>query len=239
VRPHAVIALVVLGMALLGVPVAGAQAPPKPEDVERVERAVLELSAAKRDLAGEVAAGRRAAERSLAKCRSRGPGWAKIRTVRVPAQRSLYTRGARVLWQELTGVAAEQAAFQVYRRPFDSFLSRFERPLADPVLQAGVEAWRKRVALYAAYTPIGSCRSFNRLAARARQYPENVEADYLAGDVYNRMVRFVGDARRKAARRHWGSRYDRALDAARDQLVALGGNAGYATFFAFGHSLRG
>jgi hypothetical protein len=224
---------------LLAAPAAGAQAPPKPEDVQRVERAVLELSAAKRDLAGEVAAGKRAAERVLAKCRSKGPGWARIRAVRVPAQRGLYTRGARTLWRDLAEVAAERAAFEAYRRPFERFLSRFEPPLADPVLHAGVEAWSKRVALYAAYTPVGTCRTFNRLASRARQFPANVEADYLAGDIYNRMVRFVDDTKRKAARRHWGSRYERALDAARAQLVALGGNEGYATFFAFGHSLRG
>jgi hypothetical protein len=49
----------------------------------------------------------------------------------------------------------------------------------------------------------------------------------------------VADSRRKAAARHWGSRYDAALRAARDRLVALGGNEGWATFFAFGHSLRG
>ena len=66
-----------------------------------------------------------------------------------------------------------------------------------------------------------------------------MRADYLAGDIYNRMVRFVEDSKRRAARKHWGARYDAALRAARDQLVALGGNSGYATFFAFGHSLRG
>ena len=37
----------------------------------------------------------------------------------------------------------------------------------------------------------------------------------------------------KAARRHWGSRYDAALDAARNQLKALGGDEGYAAYFAF------
>jgi hypothetical protein len=39
--------------------------------------------------------------------------------------------------------------------------------------------------------------------------------------------------------RHWGAGYDAALRSARTQLVALGGDEGYATFFAFGHSLRG
>jgi hypothetical protein len=36
-----------------------------------------------------------------------------------------------------------------------------------------------------------------------------------------------------AARAHWGSRYDGALDAARNQLKALGGDEGYANYFAF------
>ena len=118
-------------------------------------------------------------------------------------------------------------------------MARFEQPLADPVLQAGVDAWRKRIVYYEAATGFGTCKTFERLLKPVRQFAENVRADYLAGDIYNKMVRFVSDSRRKAAARHWGSRYDAALRAARTQLVALGGNDGYATFFAFGHSLRG
>jgi thioredoxin reductase len=90
-----------------------------------------------------------------------------------------------------------------------------------------------------AATGFGTCAAFERLLRPVRQFPENVRADYLAGDIYNKMVRFVSDSRRKAAARHWGSRQDGALRAARSQFVALGGDAGYATFFAFGHSLRG
>jgi alpha-beta hydrolase superfamily lysophospholipase len=45
--------------------------------------------------------------------------------------------------------------------------------------------------------------------------------------------------RAREARRHWGARYAAALEAARDRLIELGANDGYATFFAFGHSLRG
>ena len=66
-----------------------------------------------------------------------------------------------------------------------------------------------------------------------------MRADYPAGDIYHRMVRFVANRRRRAAARHWGAGYDAALRNARTQLVALGGDQGYATFFAFGHSLRG
>jgi len=36
-----------------------------------------------------------------------------------------------------------------------------------------------------------------------------------------------------AARSHWGSRYDNALDAASAQLKALGGNEGIANYFRF------
>ena len=218
---------------------AGAQETQKPEDVVRVERAVTELAPAKRAAAGEVAAGRRAAAKALLRCKRGGPGWKRIRAVRVPAQRSLYTRGAKELWRELGEVAAERAAFDAYRNAFDRFLARFDRPLSDPVLQAGIEAWRKRMAYYEAATGFGTCATFERLLKPVRQFKENVRADYLAGDIYNKMVRFVADSRRKAAVRHWGSRYDAALQNARNQLVALGGDQGYATYFAFGHSLRG
>jgi hypothetical protein len=225
--------------ALVAAAPAAAQVPEKPVDVVRVERAITELAVAKRAAADEVAAGERAASKALARCRNGGPGWKRIRSVRVPAQRGLYTRGARTLWQELNEVAAEGAALGAYRRPFERFVSRFDQPLDDPVLQGGVEAWRKRIAYYQAATGFGTCETFERLLRPVRQFKENVRADYLAGDIYNKMVRFVADSRRKAAARHWGSRYDAALRDARTQLVALGGNEGYATFFAFGHSLRG
>jgi hypothetical protein len=230
------ILLAALGAFLAIAPAAGAQ---KPEDVVRVENAVIQLATAKRAAAGEVAAGKRAGAKALRRCESDGPGWKRIRAVRAPAQRSLYRRGAKTLWRELNEVAVERAAFDAYRGPFERFVERLDRPLADPLLQAGVEAWRKRIAYYQAATGFGTCRAFERLLGPVRQFDENVRADYLAGDIYNKMVRFVPDSRRKAAARHWGSRQDAALRAARTQLVALGGDEGYATFFAFGHSLRG
>jgi hypothetical protein len=227
-----------LGASLAAAPAAGAQVLEKPEDVVRVESAVTQLAVAKRSAAPALAANERAGAKALLKCKRGGPGWKRIRAVRVPAQRSLYTSGARTLWKELNEVAAERAALDAYRKPFERFLQRFDRPLADPVLQAGVDAWRKRIAYYEAATGFGTCKTFEKLLRRVRQFEENVRADYLAGDIYNKMVRFVADSRRKAAARHWGSRYDAALRAARTQLDALGGNDGYGTFFAFGHSLR-
>jgi hypothetical protein len=225
-----------LGATLAVAPPAAAQ---KPEDVARVESAVTQLAAAKRAAADDVAANERANAKALLKCKTGGRGWKRIRSVKVAAQRGLYARGARQLWRDLHEVAAERAALDAYRSAFERFLGRFDRPLTDPVLQAGIDAWRKRIALYEASTGFGTCKSFERLLAPVRQFKENVRADYLAGDIYNKMVRFVADSRRKAAARHWGGRYDAALDAARAQLVALGGDAGYAAYFSFGHSLRG
>jgi hypothetical protein len=60
-----------------------------------------------------------------------------------------------------------------------------------------------------------------------------VSGDYYAGKIYNDFVRYVSKRQSQAAHAHWGSRYQGALDAARDQLKALGGDEGYANFFAF------
>jgi glycine cleavage system aminomethyltransferase T len=62
-----------------------------------------------------------------------------------------------------------------------------------------------------------------------------VRSDAGAFDVSHMGEIHVDVSRRqaKAARAHWGSRYDNALDAARDQLKALGGDEGYANYFAF------
>jgi hypothetical protein len=228
-----------LGASLAAASPAGAQTPQKPEDVVRTENAVIELAKAKRAVADEVAAGKRAGARALRRCKRRGPGWERIRAVRVPAQRSLYRRGAKKLWKYLNEVAGETAALDAYRKPFERFVERLDGRLADPVLQAGVGAWRRRIAYYKAATGFGTCKTFERRLKRVRQLQETVPADYVAGDIYHSMVRFVPNRRRRAARRHWGAGYQAALLSARTQLIALGGDPGYATFFAFGHSLRG
>jgi hypothetical protein len=228
-----------LGASFAAASSAGAHAPEQPEDVVRTEDAVIELANAKRAAADKVAAGKRAEGRALRKCKSRGPGWERIRAVRVPAQRSLYRRGAKALWKDLKEVAGETVALDAYRKPYERFVERLDGRLDDPVLQAGVDAWRRRIAYYEAATGFGTCKTFEKLLKPVRQFKETVPADYLAGHIYNRMVRFAATRRRRAAARHWGASYDAALRNARTQLVALGGDYGYATFFAFGHSLRG
>lgn len=214
-----------------------------PADVSRIQAAVVELSKAKREAAGRVAAEKRAAERALAACRSSGSGWTRIRKVRDRSQRNAYARGARMLWKDLQAVALEGAALEVYTPAFERFLRRLEAPFADAVLQAGADAHRKRLEYSRHAYTFGTCATFNRLLRKVRQFKvggsHGVAGDYYAGRIYNTFVRYVRNRQRAAARRHWGSRYDAALRAAREQLKALGGDEGYATYFAFAHSIPG
>jgi hypothetical protein len=209
----------------------------KPEDVTRVESAIVELAKLKRNSAGDVATQRRSAQGALAACRTKGPGWARVRKVRDASQRNAYARGAKQLWSKLGEVAGEGAWVEVYAPSFERFLRRFETPLSDPVLQAGIEAQRKRFAFNEAAYSFGTCATFNKLMKKVREFKiggsHGVSGDYYAGKIYNDFVRYVSKRQQAAARAHWGSRYDSALTAARDQLKALGGDEGYANYFAF------
>jgi hypothetical protein len=216
---------------------AGPASAQKPEDVSRVESAIVELAKLKRNSSDEVVAHRRSAQDALAACRTKGPGWARVRKVRDASQRNAYARGAKQLWSKLDDVAAEGAWVEVYTPHFERFLRRFETPLSDPVLQAGIEAQRKRFAFNQAAYSFGSCATFNKLMKKVREFKiggsRGVSGDYYAGKIYNDFVRYVPKRQQAAARANWGSRYDSALEAARDQLNALGGDDGYASYFAF------
>jgi hypothetical protein len=209
----------------------------KPADVTRVESAVVELAKQKRGAEGQVSAHRRAAQDALATCRTRGRGWARIRAVRERSQRNAYARSARELWSDLAEVAAEGAWVRVYTPHFERFLRHFDAPLSDSVLQAGVDAQRRRLAYNRAAYSFGTCATFNTLLGKVREFrvggDHGVAGDYYAGKIYNSLVRYVADRQRAAARAHWGSRDDSALDAARAQLKALGGDEGYANYFVF------
>jgi hypothetical protein len=215
---------------------AAAQAQ-KPADVTRVEGAVVELAKLKRGSAGLVAARESAAVSALNACRSKGPGWARIRKVRDASQRNAYARGARTLWSNLRKTAVEGAWVEVYTPHFERFLRRFDAPLSDPVLQAGIDAQRNRLAFDQAAYSFGTCATFNALMRKVREFKiggsHGVAGDYYAGKIYNDFVRYVARRQAKAARAHWGSRYDAALDAARNQLKGLGGDEGYANYLAF------
>jgi hypothetical protein len=215
---------------------AAAQSP-KPADVTRIENAVVELAEQKGGAKAEVSARSRAAQNAMGACRTKGTGWSRIRRVRDRAQRDAYARGARALWNGLNGVAAEGAWVEVYTPYFERFLNRFDTPLSDPVLQAGVEAQRKRFAYNNAAYSFGTCATFNTQLRKVREFKiggsHGVSGDYYAGKIYGGFVRYVSNRQRAAARAHWGSREDAAIDAARNQLKALGGDQGYANYFAF------
>ena len=215
---------------------AGAQSS-KPADVTRIESAVVELAKQKSGAAGQVGAHRRAAHAALGACRTKGTGWTRIRRVRDRAQRDAYARGARALWNGLNDVAAEGAWVEVYTPYFERFLNRFDTPLSDPVLQGGVEAQRKRFAYNRLAYSFGTCATFNTELKKVREFKiggsHGVSGDYYAGKIYGGFVRYVSNRQRAAARAHWGSREDSALEAAREHLKALGGDQGYANYFAF------
>jgi hypothetical protein len=207
----------------------------KPADVTRIETAVVELAKQKKGSEPQVALHRRAAESGLAACRSKGPGWARIRKVSDASQRNAYARGAKTLWTNLRTVAGEGAWVEVYTPHFERFLRGFDSPLSDPVLQAGIDAQRKRLGYSQAAYSFGNCATFNKQLQKVREFKigggHGVSGDYYAGKIYNGFVKYVAGRQRAAARSDWGSRYDGALEAARTRLKELGGNDGYANYF--------
>jgi hypothetical protein len=228
-----VLAISVMTTLVLAAP-AAAQ---KPADVTRVESAVVELAKLKKGSQGQVDAHERSAADALGSCRSRGPGWARIRKVRDASQRNAYARGAKTLWSNLRATAVEGAWVEVFSPHFNRFLNHFDTPLSDPVLEAGIDAQRHRLAFDQAAYSFGTCATFNKLMKKVREFKiggsHGVSGDYYAGKIYNDFVRYVSKREAAAARAHWGSRYQGALDAARDRLKALGGDEGYANYFAF------
>jgi hypothetical protein len=216
---------------LASLALAAPAAAQKPADVTRVESAITELAKLKRGSADDVKPA------TLAACRTKGPGWARVRKVHDASQRNAYARGAKTLWTNLRTTAAEGAWVEVYTPHFERFLRHFDTPLTDPVLQEGIEAQRHRLAYDQAAYSFGTCATFNKLMTKVREFKiggsHGVSGDYYAGKIYNDFVRYVSRRQAAAARAHWGSRWQSALDAAKNQLVALGGDQGYANYFAF------
>jgi hypothetical protein len=228
--------ILIAGLLALALLPASAQAQ-KPEDVTRVEAAISELGKLKRASDAELAARRRAVTGALATCRSKGRGWTRVRAIRDRSQRNAYARGAKALWNDLNEVALEGAWVDVYGPHFERFLNRFDAPLTDPVIQAGIDAQRKRLVFNRAAYSFGTCATFNTLMKKVREFKiggsHGVAGDYYAGKIYNDFVRYAANRQRSAARAHWGSRYDAALKAAGEQLKLLGANEGFANYFAF------
>lgn len=215
-----------------------AAAADRPQDVQRVERAVLELDRAKRSLKAEIAARQADVEHQLKRCKTGGKGWKRVKKVRNGAQRSSYRRAARLLWSELHRVALDRAALDVEHPIFDRFLDHFSTPVGDPVLQAGIDAHRRHLAYYEAATSFSTCKTFGKLMKSVRSYGTDATGDARAGDVFTKLTTYVTGRESSATRKHYGSRELRALNAARARLIELGGNGGYAAYFAFAFALR-
>ena len=209
----------------------------RPVDVQRIESAMSELGRQKNGAEAELRGRERAVTGALLACRSKSRGWRRIRGVRDRAQRDAYARGARTLWRNLNVVALEGAWVEVYGPFFERFVNRFDTPVSDPVLQAGLDAQRQRLVYNRAAYSFGTCTAFNTQLKKVREFKiggeHGVSGDYYAGKIYNQFVSYVATRQRAAARAHWGSRYDNALAAASDQLKALGGNEGLANYFRF------
>ena len=227
-----------LACAALSVAVPMAAGADRPADVKRTEAAVIELDKAKRSLVGRISAHQGELLHALGRCKSRGKGWARLKKVRSGSQRRIYRKGARLLWSALQRVAVDRAAFEVEQPAFERFLSHFQQPLGDPVLQAGADAQRHRMAFYEDSTSWATCGTFNRLMKSVRGFGTDATGDARAGDVYTKLTFYVTRRTAAATRKDWGSRYERALQAARQRLNDLGGNGGYADYFAFALALR-
>jgi hypothetical protein len=230
------LALITIVAVLAVASTAAAQS--KPPEVQRIERAVLELDHSKRAAKADIAASQHDADKALGRCKTGGKGWKRVNKVRNAAQRRSFRRGAKFLWSELHRVAMDRAALEVERPLFVRFLSHFSTPLSDPVLQAGVDAHRHHLAFYEEATSFASCKTFAKLMKSVRNYGTDATGDARAGDVFTKLTTYVTGREARATRKSWGPRYMRALATAKQRLIELGSNTGYAAYFAFAFALR-
>jgi hypothetical protein len=213
-----------------------------PTDVARIHSAVVELAKAKQRAKPRAGRRDRAAERAMNACRISGPGWQRIRSVGDRSQREAYGRGARILWRNLREVAARSGSAEVYAPFFERFLRRLSPPPADPILAAGVEALRGRFRFVAAAYSFGTCATFEKQLRQVREFKvggrHGVAGDYRAGRIHNRLIGYVTARHQRANARYSGATFKATLDTARNQIVALGGDYGYASYFTAAHSLN-
>jgi hypothetical protein len=226
--------LSVLATAALAVPVSAATVDP---DSAKLRQAVDELWRAKGAAKPAQAALQARARKSLAKCRSKGRGWKRIRGVKDPAQRRLYTSGARILWNALSDLALERATLTPLRGAMGRYVNRLEAAgIADPVLKAGVAAQRRRLAIQDTLVPLGTCKTFEarvrKVHAVRRKGLAQAQFDSRAGAVYAAMARYIQKKQNAAERQFAGP-----LESSYDRLKALGATEGEANGFLYALSL--
>jgi len=232
-------ALMLIAMAIALPASASAQAP---QDLTRISAAVVELAKAKDSLRTRAEERGRATSRAMRACRNRGTGWKRIRSVGDPSQRNAYARAARELWAELTEAAAVRGAVEAFMPAWQRYLRRLETPFTDPVIEAGAEAMRGRIAYMDAGYSFATCGTFERVLRKVREFEvggeHGVSGDYKAGRLHNIFVRYVDTRQRRESDRRGGRGYSARLAAARARITELGGDAGHAAYFVSAHSLN-
>ncbi len=177
------------------------------------------------------------ATKSMAKCRSKGKGWKRIRKLKDAPQRRLYTGGARILWKELNELAQQNARLRPLRGAMGRYVNQLETAgIADPTLAAGVAAQRRRLTVQDKLVALGSCKTFEsrlkRVRAIRRKGRAQAQFDGLAGAVYGHMARYIVKKRNAAE-----NQFSDQLGSSYDRLIALGVTDGEANGFLYALSL--
>jgi hypothetical protein len=226
--------LAALAAAALAGPASAATVNP---DSAKLRQAVDELWRAKGAAKPAQAALQARARKSMAKCRSKGRGWKRIRGVRDAAQRRLYAGGARILWNALSKLAFERSTLTPLRGAMGRYVNQLEAAgIADPVLKAGVAAQRRRLAIQDGLVPLGTCKTFEarlrKVHAVRRKGMAQAQFDSRAGAVYSAMARYIEKKRNSAERQFAGP-----LEASHDRLRDLGATEGESNGFLYALSL--
>lgn len=224
-------------LAMLAALVVAAPASAGSPDTAKLRQAVDELWQAKGAAKPAQAALQARARKAMAKCRSKGKGWKRIRKVKDPAQRRLYSSGARILWNDLSELALQDALLRPLRGAMGRYVNRIEAAgIADPVLASGVAAQRRRLAIQDTLVPLGTCKTFEARLRKVRTVRRKGLAqahfDSAAGAVYSAMARYV-EKKRNSAERQFAA----PLESSFDRLIALGAPEGEANGFLYALSL--
>lgn len=228
-------------------PIDGEAAAEGTDELVAIEQATAELGRAKRAGADKVARLGRAGTATLRPCLRGGRGWKRIRAVHHGPQRALYVAAARKLLADMRILLeVQQPRIETYGPAFERYVDQLKAvDVSSPLLSAAIAAQGRRLAAYRDTRSLtASCRVFNRLTTRVREFPtrnaaEIVRADYRATPVARKIERHISSRLAAIDRRHGISHRDaRTLEDAAEQMVAAGGSPGAALGFQYALSLR-
>jgi hypothetical protein len=212
-----------------------------------IEQATAELGRVKHSGADKVARLGREGAATLRHCLRGGRGWKRIRAVEHAPQRALYVSAARKLLADMRMLLeVQQPRIAVYLPAFGRYVTQLKAVgVSSPLLGQAIAAQGRRLAAYRDMRSVtASCRVFNRLTARVREFPtrtaaEIVRSDYRATPVARKIERHISNRLAAIDRRHGISHRDaRTLEDAAEQMVSAGGSPGAALGFQYALSLR-